>query len=95
MMILLHRPSRPFFHILRKLHFTSEKAPSTTGEKLISQKTPVFPQYIIILAPEMAKLGKSFVRLAMECIWVWSKWFPIDPDSLQMSAFKVSVEKLT
>ena len=26
------------------------------------------------------KIGNSFLTLLLECIWVWSKWFPVDPD---------------
>lgn len=39
-------------------------------------------------------MGRSLLRLALECVWVWSKWFPIDPDTLQVSAYKLTVEKL-
>lgn len=39
-------------------------------------------------------LGNSFYRLNLENLWVWSKWFPIDPDTLKISAFKLSVERL-
>ena len=42
----------------------------------------------------MGKLGNSYLRLALDCIWVWSKWFPIDPSTLQLSQYKISFEKL-
>lgn len=40
------------------------------------------------------KIGNSLLRLSLECIWVWSKWFPIDPDSLKVSCYRITLEKL-
>lgn len=42
----------------------------------------------------LAIYGNSLLTLALECIWVWSKWFPIDPDSMRLSAYKLTFERL-
>ena len=43
---------------------------------------------------EEAQVGNSFLRLILECLRVWSKWFPIDPATLKMSNYKICYEKL-
>jgi hypothetical protein len=43
---------------------------------------------------QTAKIGNSFFRLTLECLWVWSKWFPIDPDTQQVSQYRITFEKL-
>jgi hypothetical protein len=40
------------------------------------------------------KIGNTFFRLVLECLWVWSKWFPIDPDTQVMSLYKLAVQRL-
>jgi len=27
-------------------------------------------------------------------LWVWSKWFPVDPETVKLSAFRITLEKL-
>lgn len=39
-------------------------------------------------------MGNTILRLALECVWVWAKWFPIDPDCLKVSCYRISLEKL-
>lgn len=39
-------------------------------------------------------IGNSILRLALESIWVWSKWFPVDPDTMVISAYKLTFERL-
>lgn len=43
---------------------------------------------------ELENIGDQLFRLTLECIWVWSKWFPVDPDTVKLSAFRITVEKL-
>lgn len=40
---------------------------------------------------ELGKIGNSFIHLILECLWVWSKWFPIDPELHLMSLYKITV----
>jgi hypothetical protein len=30
----------------------------------------------------------------LECLFVWARWFPIDPENFKLSAFKITYEKL-
>jgi hypothetical protein len=46
------------------------------------------------IGEENEKLGNSLVRLAIECIWIWSKWFPIDFVQNKLSLFKIADAKL-
>ena len=43
---------------------------------------------------EMSRIGNSFFRLTLENIWVWSKWFPIDPDTQTLSSYKICYLRL-
>ncbi|CAD8053218.1 unnamed protein product [Paramecium sonneborni] len=38
--------------------------------------------------------GEQFVRVVLECIRVWSRWFPLDYQSYFLSSFKITYEKL-
>ncbi|CAD8187767.1 unnamed protein product [Paramecium pentaurelia] len=44
--------------------------------------------------PYTAKLGNTLLHLVLECIWVWAKWFPMDPDCLKVSCYRITLEKL-
>jgi hypothetical protein len=43
---------------------------------------------------DLGRIGNSFFRLVLECLWVWAKWFPIDPDTNRMSLYKIAVQRL-
>ncbi|CAD8133157.1 unnamed protein product [Paramecium octaurelia] len=38
--------------------------------------------------------GEQFFRVVLECIRVWSRWFPLDYQSYYLSSFKIAYEKL-
>ncbi|CAD8043072.1 unnamed protein product [Paramecium primaurelia] len=38
--------------------------------------------------------GEQFVRVVLECIRIWSRWFPLDYQSYYLSSFKITYEKL-
>ncbi|CAD8061170.1 unnamed protein product [Paramecium sonneborni] len=38
--------------------------------------------------------GEQFVRVVLECIRVWSRWFPLEYQSYYLSSFKITYEKL-
>ncbi|CAK75205.1 unnamed protein product (macronuclear) [Paramecium tetraurelia] len=38
--------------------------------------------------------GEQFFRVVLECIRVWSRWFPLDYQSYYLSSFKIVYEKL-
>ena len=40
------------------------------------------------------KIGSSFMNLILESIFVWSRWFPIDPDTKQFTEYKIAYERL-
>ena len=63
-------------------------------EDFIFLELQVFIARLIKLDEELAKTGNSFLRLILECIWVWSKWFPVDPDTSRVSVYRVTLEKL-
>ena len=43
---------------------------------------------------ELETLGDQLLKLTLESLWVWSKWFPVDPDTVKLSAFRITIEKL-
>ena len=42
---------------------------------------------------ELETIGNSFLRLVLESIFVWSKWFPVNPETKQISKFRITYEK--
>ena len=53
-------------------------------------------KYIFSSKPDdnLAKIGNSFFRLVLECLWVWAKWFPVDPEINLISLYKITVLRL-
>ena len=42
----------------------------------------------------LKKIGISLYSLVLECIFVWSKWFPINPDTKSFSDYRLVYERL-
>lgn len=43
---------------------------------------------------ESQQIGNNLVRLSIECIRVWSKWFPIEPLNNKLSLYKITECKI-
>ena len=39
-------------------------------------------------------MGKSFIRLSLECVKNWAEWMPFNPITREKSKFKEGFEKL-
>lgn len=58
-----------------------------------SQNSPV-NYHLYGIDAELAQYGISLLRLVLECLWVWAKWFPVDPETNKISLYKLTLEKL-
>lgn len=76
-----------------KVLHSSEKSPISQIEA--STTFPIIQvKSISYLDSHLATIGNSFFRLTLENLWVWSKWFPVDPERYTVSLYKMVVMRL-